>query len=288
MPTTNQGMLIKIKVRAWTATKVDKEIGEAAARQYSADEKKSGAYHKKLLDKSALKGVNSARTALRNFHLYNSLYWDDDGTRLVPFKKLPEYREGITALALRMEEEADNFTSQYESCIRDAQTRLGDMYRAEDYPTKDEVRKLFGVDVEFSPIPDGSFIPMDAPARDELIAAVEATTTAKLAEGTQNLFFRLRNYLVSMKEALTSYASRMEADDGTGRLHESLIDNLKTLVEVLPLLNITNDKFLDGAIDRVREEFSNLDISSLRGNPEAVRKVTGNVDKVLDSLPEQS
>lgn len=282
---TQQGILIKIKVRAWSASKIDKEIGEDTARRHGAD-KTAGSYSKKLIGKEALKGIGTARTALRAYHTYHTLHWDDDGTRLVPFKTLDRYKADMSKLVDEFNSATQEFIGQWDSHLDEAKTRLGDMYRAEDYPAHETLGSLFGVDIEYSPIPDGAFIPMDAPARDELVRSVEATTTAKLAEGTQALFFRLRNHLVSMRESLVSYADKAQSDDHSGRLHESLFENIRELVEVLPLLNITGDKFLEGAIERVRKEFEDTSAQALRGNEGAVRRVVGTVDSLLDGLPE--
>jgi hypothetical protein len=284
MSVQNQGMLVKVKVKMWTATKVDREVGERAASMYDADPK-SGSYHKKLIDPKALKGIRSVRTRIRDVHSFMTRYWDDDGTRLAVFSTLDEYKQSMAALSAEMQDEIAEFKNQFPSHVRDAQEKMKEMFNPDEYPTVDELDNLFGVSVEYAPIPSGEFVPMSAPDRDLLVAQVEKTTTERLSEGTQNLFFRLRNQLNGMRKLLASYAENLEAGD-RANLSSAMFANLTELVDVLPLLNITDDKFLEKAIARVKEEFAEFNIEALRGNVEVAKKIAGDLGNVLADIPE--
>lgn len=280
------GMIVRLSISAWSGVITDKEVGDDVAARYAAD-KSMGAYRKKLVDPKTISGVRACATSARADHKTLTRSWGDDGDarRLVPFANLQKHKEALIKHQVDFEEQVEMLIKSYDEAKDDARRSLGALYRDEDYPSSEDLRSKFSFNISYEPIPDGSFVPLTAPERDALVEQVERETTAKLAEGTQNLFFRIRNQLQSTKKTLDEYIEKREAGTRT-KIHISLVENMLELVNILPSLNITNDEFLSNAIARLRLEFQSIDINTLREDLDECRRVGERVERALESLPD--
>jgi hypothetical protein len=158
---------------------------------------------------------------------------------------------------------------------------MGGVFDPADYPSKEKLRKQFSMSVEYAPIPDGSFIPMDIEGRDQLVEIVEQQTRDKLTEGTRQLFYHLREALMNMKKNVERFTETGE----TGPFYQSTVDAVVEISTYLPELNITHDPYLEKAVEIIQRDFASLDRNLLRSNPERARKVADQVSSLLDSLP---
>lgn len=86
----DKAMIAKLSIKAWGATRTDREVSNEVARAKNASPE-AGRYVKNLIDRSALKAVRSSVQNLRDRHKQLTRPWDDDGRRLVPVDMLPYY-----------------------------------------------------------------------------------------------------------------------------------------------------------------------------------------------------
>ena len=73
---------------------------------------------------------------------------------------------------------------------------------------------------------------------------------------------------------------RLAAEDGSRRINDSLVSNLREIAELTPMLNITNDPTLE----RIRREIlENLDISAdaLRTDAQAREAAGANATRIM-------
>ena len=277
---TGQGLIVKLSTRKWSGRKADKQLSaEVEASKGACGGVLSTS--KKLVDDHALYNVNAIARSARETHLQYTRYWDDSGSRLLPAGNVANYRRDMDNLIATYDDYAEKLVGEIDQHIEEAQKRLGGVFDPADYPNKEKLRKQFSMSVEYTPIPDGKFIPMDIEGRDQLVEIVEQQTRDKLTEGTRQLFYHLREALVNMRKNVERFTETGE----TGSFYQSTVDAVVEISSYLPELNITHDPYLERAVEIIQRDFAGLDRNLLRSDPEKARKVADQVSSLLESLP---
>lgn len=237
-----RALLVKLSINQWSARKTDKEVTRevAESKMASAD---SGHFRKQLLGKEALKRVNQISGAARSAHYTLTLPWNDDGSRIITTEGYQHYAKVMRDFRVAMMEAVDEFLENYEEYVKLAKTRLGKMFNAEDYPSKDFIRTKFSFDVEQFHVPvSRDFRAKVSNAEAKVIVAdIERRTKARLEQAMKDVWERVADVTKKMAERLEEYVPREGLRDAEGVFRDSLVDNVKELAELLPSLNITND-----------------------------------------------
>jgi hypothetical protein len=171
----------------------------------------------------------------------------------------------------------DNFFDEYETLVRDAQVNLGALYKAEDYPPLEEVRKKFSFRRSVKPLPEAGDFRLDIPAHDleEMKAAYENQYSEKLAEAMRTPWERLHEVLLSMSKKLE------DSGDAKKRYHDSLISNPLELCELLTKLNVTNDPKLEDARRQVELAMLGTNIDEVKEDATVREDLKSKVDAIL-------
>ena len=280
MTQSTNGLIVKLSTRKWSGRKADKGLSAEVEESKGAQ---AGVLStsKKLVEDHVLYRVNTLARHARDTHLRYTRYWDDSGSRLLPAGSVADYRRDMDATILMYDEAAEELVAGIDEHIQAAQARLGGVFNPADYPNKEKLRKQFAMSVEYSPIPDGKFIPMDIEGRDQLVQIVEAQVRDKLTEGTRQLFYHLREALVSMKKNV----ERFTQESDVGPFYQSTVDAVVEISSYLPELNITHDPYLEKAVEIIQRDFAGLDRNLLRASPERAKMVVDQVSHLLESLP---
>lgn len=270
-------MIVKLAMRAWSASRTDKAVSEeiASAKGATPD---AGRYVKNLVDRTALKNVRAAMHELREHHHRMTRPWDDDGRRLVPLALLPSYEADMGRLTEAFQACVDAFIAEYPGLRDYAAMTLGEMFDPGDYPTEAEIADRFGVELHFEPMPKGDHAPPGYEDR------VEKAVKARMKESHDELFNRVVNSLTELNRKLIAHDQRIEADDKRGRFRLSVLDDLEGLVEILPSLNIENDPFLNGVHERLVAELKNVTAMGLRDDDGQRKLLIAGVDDLLTQM----
>src|ERR1700749_5194495 len=86
----------------------------------------------------------------------------------------------------------DAFLDFYPSYIEHVRPELNGLFREEDYPSADALRKKFGLKLEVLPIPSGDDfrVTMSAEAQARLAREIDANVRQSLEKGTEDLWNR--------------------------------------------------------------------------------------------------
>jgi hypothetical protein len=171
---------------------------------------------------------------------------------------------------------ADDFERVYPQLVAAAKRHLGTMYDPDDYPASWDIRKRFEIRLEFSPVPDASDfrVEVDEHAAEEIRASITEAVEARQRAAMVDIKRR-------MKEVVTRIEERLSSEDAVFR--DSLIENARDLIGLIPSLNIINDPELEA----LRVEMENTLLvhpETLRRDP-ARRKETANAaSEILSRL----
>jgi hypothetical protein len=232
----DKAMLVNLMVRAWSARKRDKDIGKEVEQNHQATN--AGNFNKLLIDKQAMKEINTMCGTLRDTHYKMTLPWGDNGDRLLPSAMYFEYTATMRALRADFEFAVRKFCTGYPAFKQEARKRLGTMYDAEDYPDVAYLPAKFEARVSFTPVPDAKDFRVDLGA-DE-VETIRKDIAAQVARQQEDAMIDLWNRL---KETVEHIYNRLSDPEAIFR--DSLIENAKFACGIAEKLNITQDNALE-------------------------------------------
>lgn len=233
---TDRAMLINLTITTWNAHRYDKQVSTDVETSHGSA-RGMGRYNKKLI------GENEASLKLkiivgdaRTFHYTYTLPWATEGPRILPSAAFMDYASQMRTYKLEFDQAAREFCQDYRNLKQKAQLLLGKLYNEEDYPADVTDKFLFRWTV--LPLPDaGDFRVHLATDEIDLIKQqitedVQTATIGAMREVWQRLY-----------DHVSKMAERLSIPDAVFR--NSLVENIRDLCKLLPLLNLTNDPQLD-------------------------------------------
>jgi len=248
-----RAMLVTLSVSTWSARKNDTRISDKVAADHGAD-RSMGRYAKHLIPRELLTAVSAANHALRDHHNLNTLAWGDDGTRILPAANFFGYQQHQSSLEDQFGRAVRNFIASYPDYVDTAATALNGLFDPRDYPAPDQIAEKFGVRRHFLPVArsDDFRVCLGDLHVARIKAEIEARNAELLSAANRELWQRVHDVTSRLVERLSAY--EVDPVDGT-RLHpfrDSLIDNVRSLLDLMPRLNIT----ADARMERVRQQLA--------------------------------
>ena len=280
-----KAMLSHVRLSAWSARRIDRKATEEVNEKNNAAND-AGRYNKLLVDSKALAGIQAAISAARAFHYSRTLPWQDDGARLLPAAAYVDYTARLRAIRADFEKAVDDFLSDYPNHVEAARKRLGNLFRPEDYPSADEIRRRFGFDTIINPVPSGDdFRVTLGDAQAELIRAeIEERAQQQLQEAMRDVYRRVSDVCERMVDRLRKYTPGNDNERASGIFRDSLVENVRDLAAVLPALNITADPKLNEIAERMRRELTQHNADDLRESETLRESVADAAESILSEV----
>lgn len=276
-------MLVQLELRAWNAEREDKERANEIALKYGADAR-MGKYKRYLIDPDALKPILKVRGEIRNKHYELTLPWSNDGGRIITTAGFLKYRDVMSEYKGRYLALASDFADVYPTLIAGAAKLLNGLYRQEDYPSAESIRNRFGMYTRFLPVPESNDFRADLSADDIAVIRAEIDSQNKLAvsEAMEDCARRIREVVSHMADRLKAYSV---APDGkiSNPFRDSLVENMRDLVSILPGLNLTGDSTIT-RLQTDMEQLTRWDAGQLRENDGLRVKVSADADAILKRM----
>ena len=274
---SEKALLVNLTISQWTGKKEDKGISRQIEREHNAHN--AGKFNKILIAENELKKIQSVSNAARSFLKENTLPWGDNGDRLLPstnyFEFVSAYRKHKDDFILAV----DNFIQQYPSLKIEAKRRLNGMFREADYPTTNIMKSKFSIDISFMPISDikDFRLEIDAEEVQNLRSQIESEFNHRISQSVNDMWLRI-------KEVVGHVVDKLSEKDPIFR--NTLIENIRELIDILPRLNFTNNPDINSTIHSMKALL--VDPDSLRNNAqlrsEKAKEAKAILDKISDFL----
>ena len=252
---SDKALLVNLSISAWAGRKKDKNATESVAIKYSA-KNGAGNYTKKLLPGAKeLDRISSLASSFREYFRGQSLPWLSDGTRILSGDNYLQFTAEYRTRKNEFDSAVRDFIAIYPSLKTNAQSILGDLYNAADYPDAHDLHKSFNCDVAFMPLPDVTDFRIEIGESEKLEFA------NKMQDVANNAVNEVRSRLF---EVVNNAALRLK--DPNAKFRDSLLSNVTELCELLPRLNITNDLNIEKSRLDVISLVESLDVNNLRKN----------------------
>ena len=270
-----KAMIVYLNISFWTARKYDRKISQEVEDKYGANE--AGRFNKVLIAKEHLANIQKIISAARNFHYENTLPWNDHGGRLLPTTNYFDYVNAIRNFQDEYERETANFLSVYPNLKQDAHLRLSAMFKEEDYPDVATLRTKYAFTNQITPVPEAGDFRVNL--TDEEVSSIKESLEDQVEESTQkamnDLWQRLFKVVSHMLERLS---------DPDNKFKNTLVENIESLCELLPKLNITNDPELDSAVREIKTKLTANDSQTLRDNDVARSNTAAEAQKIMNKM----
>ena len=283
MDLNRDAMLVGLRITAWSGRLYDREASDHVAVHHDASAS-AGRYNKRLLPKAAFAALTSTMSEARARHYANSLPWDDKGSRLLTVANYERYTGLMDGLRERVVRQRARFIEDYDHYVAQARLDLGKLFRIEEYPSKETLQDRFSISYRISPVPDADhFIARLASDDTERVKRdIERHVEEQIHDAVGDLYRRLA-------EAVERVSERLNEDENGKPLvfRDTMISNIRDLVDVVPRLNIFGDHRLASLCEDVKEKIACVGPDSLRPSKSFDPEARARVKRDADALMEQ-
>ena len=283
MNLTHDAMLVSLRINSWSGRLYDRQASQQVAVHNDADSS-AGRYNKRLLPKQAFAALAATMSNARTGHNANTLPWDDQGGRLLTVANYERYTATLDTLVERVVRERARFIENYDDYVDQARLDLGRLFRLEDYPGTEALQGKFAIRYRIVPVPDARHFMADlAQGETERVRRdIEQQVRGRLNDAQRDLYRRLG-------EAVERVGERLREDENGKPLvfRDSLIENIRELVDVVPRLNIFADDDLAMLCREVKDKFAGIEPNALRPSGRFDPNLRRRVKRDADALKAQ-
>jgi hypothetical protein len=278
---SERAMLVTLNVTQWSARKLDQKVTNQINSEHNAATD-AGRYNKLLVSRDAIKELGRIVGEARAFHYAHTLPWRDGGTRLLPSKAYLDYTAKMQAYRVEFTAAVDLFVGQYPQFVEDARLRLNGLFNESDYPAADDIKSKFSFRVEIDPVPESGDFRVDVgdAQAEQIRADIEARTKDMMAVAVKDTYSRIGEVVGHMAERLRKFQPGTDGKRASGTFHDSLVENVRDLVSLLPALNVTGDSNLERIAARMTA-LCRDDADALRDNESARASVAAEAEAIM-------
>lgn len=274
---------VRLRKTKWGVSKtLDKQQKQMAANPFGASGDKLSA-SKKLIDTrhERVRAVNSIFNRVTEYWRSVTVPYPEDGIRLIRTEGVSEFDAQIARYQSELDGAVAGLNAVYAELRRKAQSELGSLYNADDYPAN--VDGLFSIAVEYPSVEPDNRLRQLNPAlfeREQRRIQERFDEAVRLAEEA---------FLSELADLVQHLCERLEpAGDGKQKIfRDSAVENLTEFFGRFGRLNIGSSEQLDQLVAQAQGAVRNVTADRLRTNTDLRRTVQfalSNVGQRLDEM----
>lgn len=261
MQLSDRALLVQLNVSQWTARKFDKKATAEVAHAHGVNAS-VGRYNKSLLPlNDYLTNVHQKTGQIRTKYYDNTLPWGIEGTQMLPTANYLSFINDFRQEKAEWDTLVRLFLSNYTTLRADAKRFLGSLYRNEDYPNETDIAAKFRIDMAVFPVPTNDFrVQIGADELSNIQQDVERRVQEASASAMKDVWQRLYSKVEHLLDKM------IKVDDPKSRFHESSIEHVQSLCELLPRLNFADDPHLEEMRHEVEIKLASMSKDAIVGN----------------------
>lgn len=272
-----KAVLANVSIGTWSGRKYDNEATQAVADKFEAD-KNWGRSNKLLVEHNAILNLQRMGSRARQTHYMYTLPWSDVGSRLLPTKAYTVYVEAINKHSDEFWEAVDKFCTAYPDLKEMRRVALGSLWKADDYPTIEQLRTKFHFDINFSFLPDPN-----SDIRLNLNEIEIDKVRANLADNLKKVEDKSINDLwLRMRKVVDRIVGRLGDSDKIFK--NSTFENIDDLEKIVDLLNVTDNPDVSGTMQEIKDQLTEYDPDTIRKDEFVRKSVHKRAQDILDKI----
>tara|TARA_R100001377_G_scaffold38565_1_gene21483 strand:- start:1587 stop:2534 length:948 start_codon:yes stop_codon:yes gene_type:complete len=289
---STSAMLIDFGFSCWGTVKKDKTATKAIANGTGAAEG-SVEGRKDIMSNEKLDKIRKHGANKRNqIHYKLTLAWSDQGQRLLPTTRQADYIYKMSEAEQEYWVLVNDFLADYDFNVSQRQANaqnLGTLWRAEDYPPADELRKKFGWSCVQVPLPESGDFRLDiaAEAQDVIKQQYETHYANVVQAAMGDLWKRVHDNLTTLLSNLALKDGETDAKGNQvfGRMSESVFQTAKDMIGMLRDYNLTGDTQMTATANRLDDLLYGMNTEVIKGSETLRIDKAAEVKSLIDSLP---
>ena len=274
-----RAMLVNLRMSTWTGRAKDSAVTHEVTENKGAEDE-SGAWWTYFVPRQAIATLKTKAIRCRLVHYKYTLPWLDGGVRILPATMFLKYGEELRKAVAEYDAEVVKFLVEYPKYVETAKERLGKLADGKSMPSVFELKTKFGAKTDMFALPvtpDAKEFRMGIPDKDkaEVQQQMEDSSKRVMEHAMSSIWKELRS-LVSKIEGTMSQPDKAFRD--------TLITNLKEYVEMIPALNITDDKQIEEMRKEVTAKLVSLDIVEVKGDKKLRKRVHKDASDMLAKM----
>jgi hypothetical protein len=170
----------------------------------------------------------------------------------------------------------NEFLTNYDDLVLEAQRWLGDLYDPNDYPDLSRVRDKFNMDMAVLPVPTNDFrVQLSTEEVERLQEELESRMTSVQQEAMSDCWHRLHKHVTHIVEKLA---------DPSAIFRDSMIDNARETCDLLTRLNISDDPNLEAMRHDVQSKLLSHHPDVLRTDLDLRADAAAEARKIMDAM----
>lgn len=278
-----RAMLISLHRSQYSGSKVDQEVSEDARRSRNA-EKGSGRFTKILVHPSFLTCVTRPLSQANTIYEQYSLPWTK-GARIMTNVAFPTFTQEMHAQRVLVERGKLELLKKEADIHAEAKHRLQGMYKADDYPSIQEIADSFSMKVEINKVPEaGDFrVKLSNESLNSIVKDIEEATKERLDKAANDVFMRVFGVVDTMVKTLKEYQPKTDTTKGKS-FKDSLIYNVQEVADLLPKLNVTVDPRVDDLRTELLDDLTQTNGAILKQNAKARNDTIAKAERLLRKI----
>lgn len=281
-------LLVSVDVKVWTATKQDRGISEEITTAKKAD-RDSGRFIKHLLSNDPdHRRVINYRQTVYNWLQRRTYDWSAS-FQCLPFIDLPKFKGEFDNHKLAFQELVDSFIDKYPTIVSNMAFAQGDMFDRNDYPTPEQIRVKFGMDLFTAEIPMGDHrCKIAEDLADDLFNNYSRQTEQIIAQMMDKQSEQLINVMSSISHCCgvdeSIVAGSGETKIKKRKIYDTTISRALELCDTFKSFNLTNSMELEQARSALERTLRGVNVDILRESDAVRESVKVEVDDILSKF----
>jgi hypothetical protein len=275
-------MIVKRTVNQWTGFVVDRSIARYYASHKKADSRMFSST-KMLIDKHAMDEIHQVASEGYALHRQRTLPWNDGGYRILSSEAYFDYMAEQRECRVKFDAAVDRFVTNWGAHVEKGKELLGSAANNYAYPTAEQVRQRFSYTVQPLPLPTAQDfrVQLGSVEVEAVRETIEQEQREVIRAAMREPFQRLHQLIAHMVERLEAYQVTAKGKT-TNSFKNSLVENIRELVNLMPQLNVTRDPALVALTEEAKALL--VDPDALRGNARMRKHTADEASKILDKL----
>jgi hypothetical protein len=275
---SSSAMLVELNISVWTGRKFDKGVSQEIDTQKHTTTR-AGNYSKRLFaDEPIFDAIQKYTGNARTYHYHATMPWSDSGLRLLTTAMFFDYQREITAMEQEFNTLVEQFITNYDKLVIQAQMKLGTLFNADDYPPVEMIREKFKFSVKFAPVPEVGDWRVNVGQEAEAILKESYANyyQSNLESAYADVWERTHEALARMSEKLSGDKKQIFRD--------TLVSNVMDMVDLLEKFNVTSDPKMRAAKHKLESVMLGITPDALREDDHLRLDVKGKVDSLIKEL----
>lgn len=283
--------LVDLSISVWTGRKKDKQASAEVTHNKRADAGTANVNKMLLGNCPELDAITKYVGNLRNHtHYWLTMPWSDTGTRLLPTALMFQYHNAMTQAQQEFNTMVDEFLNNYDNEVINAQLRLGDLFNADEYPTREVLARKFAFRINYMPLPDTGDWRVDiSNEQSEVLRNSYASFYERQLNGAMaDIWSRLHDKLGVLVRQLDYSPSTDKNGNPTSkpnRVYESVFDSVIDLIDLMDACNVTGDENMARAQRELKNILHGVCADQLKGESEFRDETREKLAEVVATLP---